>query len=600
MRAFAALANLKIFPKLIVLFLIAIVPSFVVSFQLFSIGAESVRKEIWGSMETRVQFNISSLQAEMDRLIRMHTQYPLDSDITKLSSMSSILPYYEVMQMQKRVQNKLWILEMSSLYVKQTQLYIPQFHKNLLSMTDIDPMTDAELKELQLLKKEQQSPFAYWNGKLLLSTIYPDPNYYMVFPPLYVLQSEIDQSSLQNFLRRTLGEKGGGALLFNDNRDWVLAAGEPVEGLNDHIMAYTNRQSADRKSGRTVLKLGDHDYYVVYERSQLLNMTIALYTPEENVLGPLQSYRTLFRSLFGATLIAVVGFSYWIFRSIHSPIRRMVQAFRKVEKGDLSLNITHRNQDEFQYLYGQFNKMVSQLRQSVQDVYESQIMAQQSELKQLQSQINPHFLYNTYYMVHRMARMHDIDNVERATQYLGDYFVYITRNSTNEATLTQEWNHTLAYLEIQQMRFLNRIEATIICRTAHLDDLRIPRLIFQPIVENAYQHGLQSVTENGRIALSLIDGEDGRSVVFSVENNGAAPSGDEIGALQRKLKESSFGALENTGLINVNKRIRLKFGEPWGVCVSAGTAGGLKVSLHLPVDLSVNGGDSDAANSDRR
>jgi len=600
MRTFAALSNLKIFPKLIVLFLIAIVPSFIVSFQLFGIGADNVRNEIWGSMETRVQFNIGSLESEMDRLIRMHTQYPLDNDISKLSSMTSILPYYDVMLMQKRVQNKLWILEMSSLYVKQTLLYIPQLRKTLLSMTDLDPMTDSEVKQLQQLKRNQHSPFVNWHDKLLLSTIYPDPNYYMVFPPLYVLQSEIDQASLQDFLRRMLGENEGGSLLFNDSRDWMLAAGESAEGLKDRIMDYTNRQPEDQPSGRGILEFDDHAYYIVYERSELLSMTMALYMPEENVLGPLRSYRTLFRNLFGAALLAVVVFSYWIFRSIHSPIRRMVQAFRKVEKGDLSLNITHRNQDEFQYLYGQFNKMVSQLRQSVQDVYHSQIMAQQSELKQLQSQINPHFLYNTYYMVHRMARMHDIDNVERATQYLGDYFVYITRNSSNEATLGQEWNHTLAYLEIQQMRFQSRIEATIVCRTAHLDDLCIPRLIFQPIVENAYQHGLQSVTECGAIALSLMDSEDGKSVIFSVENNGAAMSGDDIDALQRKLEDSSFSALENTGLINVNKRIRLKFGEPWGARVSVGAMGGLNVSLHLPVESSGNGGNNDASDFDRR
>ncbi|QNK58873.1 sensor histidine kinase [Paenibacillus sp. PAMC21692] len=584
MKAFSAFKNLKIFPKLIVLFLIAIIPSFMVSFQLFRFGAESVRNEIWGSMETRVRFTVSSLDAEMERLIRLHTQYALDNDITKLSSMSAILPYYDVMQMQKRVQNKLWILETSSLYVRQAELFIPEIGKTLLSGKDIAPMTDSEIKQLQKLKKGVQSPFVYWHDKMLLSTIFPDPNYFTASPPMYILQSEIDRSSLQVYLRRMLGDTGGGSLLFNDNRDWMLEAGASPEGLRGRILEYASGQPADRPTGSGVLKLGDLTYYIVYERSELLNMTLALYMPEDNVMGPLQRYRALFRNLFGAALIAVVGFSYWIFRSIHSPIRRMVQAFRKVEKGDLSLTITHRNHDEFQYMYGQFNLMVSKLRQSVQDVYQSQIMAQQSELKQLQSQINPHFLYNTYYMVHRMARMHDLDNLERATQYLGDYFVYITRNSSSEATLGQEWNHTLAYLEIQQMRFRNRIEASIVCRTARLEEIRIPRLIFQPIVENAYQHGLQTVTENGAIALSLIEGEEGKSVVFSVENNGDPVSDEEIGAIRHKLEMASLGSPDNTGLINVHKRIRLKYGEPWGVRVSAGARGGLNVALHLPAE----------------
>ncbi|MFD0711855.1 sensor histidine kinase [Paenibacillus sp. GCM10027626] len=590
MKVFSALKNLKIFPKLIVLFLITIIPSLIVTLQLFRFGAESVRKEIWSSMENRVQFNIGSLEAEMDRLIRLHTQYALDIDIAKLSSMSTILPYYEVMQMQKRVQNKLWILETSSLYVRQAELYIPQISKTLLAGTDIAPMTDSEVKELQRLKIGQQSPLVYWHDKVILSTIYPDPNYYMVSPPLYILQSEIDQFSLKKYLHRTLGDSGGGSMLFSDNEDWRLGAGNMSNGLNEMIISYVMEQPGGRLSGRGDMTLDGHNYYIVYERSELLNMTLTLFIPEENVMGPMHSYRSLFSSLFAIALIAVVGFSYWIFRSIHSPIRRMVQAFRTVEKGELNVSISHRNQDEFQYLYGQFNLMVSRLRQSVQDIYQSQIMAQQSELKQLQSQINPHFLYNTYYMVHRMARMHDLDNLERATQHLGDYFIYITRNASNEATIGQEWKHTLSYLEIQQMRFQNRIAATLVCQTAYLEDIRIPKLIFQPLVENAYQHGLNNVIENGKIILSLVDDKDNQSIIFSVENNGEVLSAETINIILRQLDQTSLGSSDHTGLINVHKRIRLKFGEPWGVNVTAGAMGGLKVSLHLPADWNLNGG----------
>ncbi|MBM7569192.1 two-component system sensor histidine kinase YesM [Paenibacillus sacheonensis] len=575
--------RLTIFPKLMLLFLIGVIPSFLVSLQFFQNGAMSVRKEIWGSMETRVRYNISSFEAEMNRLVRLHELYALDDDITKLSSMSSILPYYDVMQMQKRVQNKLWILETSSLYVAHAKAFIPQLNKTLLPLTDIAPMTGNEVEQLKNLNKTQQSPIAFWEGKLLINTINPNPNYVSSKNVLYILQSELDQYKLNVFLRQMLGESDEGALLFTDKQDWYSNAGSLEDSaLDKEIMENAVLQAEPTGVGRSIVRSEGRTFYIAYERSELLKMTLALYVPEEKVLGPLHRYRAWFRSLFGAALVAVFGFSYSIFRSIHSPIRRMVQAFRKVENGDLNLNIKHKNNDEFQYMYGQFNIMVGRLRQSVQDVYHSKIMAQQSELKQLQSQINPHFLYNTYYMVHRMAGMHDFENVERATKFLGDYFIYITRNAVNDANLEQEWNHTLSYLEIQQMRFQSRIEADVFYQCEELGTLRIPRLIFQPLVENAYQHGLHSKTENGRIVLTLVNRLEENAVVFSVEDNGETLSEEKIKALEKKLEDSSFGGLESTGMINVHRRIRLRFGEKWGVRLEKSVLGGLKVSLYLP------------------
>jgi len=288
--------------------------------------------------------------------------------------------------------------------------------------------------------------------------------------------------------------------------------------------------------------------------------------------------------LSGISLAVVVAFSYWIFRLIHFPLRKMVRAFRKVEKGDLSLTIVHRNYDEFQYLYGQFNVMVGKLKHSIQEVYESRIMAQQSELKQLQSQINPHFLYNTYFMVHRMADAHDVDNVAKATKYLGEYFQYITRNSSDEATVEEEWNHTLAYLEIQQMRFHNRIEARVSGVPAiEADGARIPRLILQPLVENAYQHGLKAKATGGIVEMRAERLKDG-SLALSVEDNGDELSDDRLLGLRNRLASRREEYAEKTGLLNVHRRLTLRFGEERGLVVSRSSLGGLKVEMVVPAD----------------
>ncbi|WJH32647.1 histidine kinase [Paenibacillus sp. CC-CFT747] len=487
--------NLTILPKLLSAFLLAIVPLFFVSLQMNRMGAESVREEMLTSMKSRVQSNMHSLEDEMKRLTRLHEQYVLDDDFTKLSMVSSILPYYEVMLMEKRVQNKLWVMKNSNLYVTEAKAYIPLIGKTIFSLTFEKGMTDEEVMELQELQRNQVSPIVYWQGKLLINSIYPNPSYSSK-PPVYVLQSEMDQQGLQNFLKQIVTNKKEGALLFNEKQNWTLYS-HADDSVLAQVKRFVNRQPEEVRFGQGTITIHNQMYYVTFERSSMLNMDLVIYVPEEQVLGPLNKYRTWFWIMSGMSLLILLGFSYWIFRLIHSPLRKMVRAFRRVEKGDLSLSIQHKNYDEFQYLYGQFNMMVRKLKQSIQDGYESRIMAQHSELKQLQSQINPHFLYNTYFMVHRMAEAHDVDNVSKATKYLGEYFLYITRNSSDVATLEEEWNHTIAYIEIQQLRFYNRVDARISSFAVRPHSVSIPRLILQPLVENAYQHGLKSKVTGG-------------------------------------------------------------------------------------------------------
>lgn len=576
------LRKMTIFPKLLLTFLVAIVPLFFVSLQMNRMGAESVRKEILTSMESRVHSNMKSLEAEMERIIRLHQQYLVDDDLAKLSTISSILPYYEVMLMQQRVQDKLWTLKNSNLFVSEAKAYIPLIGKTLLSLTDEEGMTIDEVAELQELSRKQVSPIVYWEGRLLINSIYPNPSY-STKPPIYILQSEMDQRGLQTFLGHMINSDGEGSLLINENQKWALL-NDPYDPAVDHVKEFVKSKSSEESFGQGTVKINNRDYYVTFERSRLLNMDLVIYVPEEQILGPLNKYRTWFWILSGLSLAVVIAFSYWIFRLIHSPLHKMVRAFRRVEKGELSLSIAHQNDDEFQYLYGQFNSMVSKLRLSIQEVYESRIMAQQSELKQLQSQINPHFLYNTYFMVHRMADAHDVDNVVRATKYLGEYFLYITRNSNDEASLLDEWNHTIAYIEIQQMRFHNRIEARITDFLQKNHSVCIPRLILQPLVENAYQHGLKSKMAGGIIAMSMTQQKDGVTVI-EVEDNGDELSDEELLQIQRKLASEWNRSIEKTGILNVHMRMRLKFGDAFGLIVSRSILGGLKVQVKIPTSI---------------
>ena len=121
---------------------------------------------------------------------------------------------------------------------------------------------------------------------------------------------------------------------------------------------------------------------------------------------------------------------------------------------------------------------------------------QNIELKQLQSQINPHFLYNSFFNIYRLAKDEDYENLTCFTQYLGSYYQYITRSASDEVSLLDEYNHAKTYCNIQQMRFHNRLELKMAPLPEAFAGYRVPRLIMQPIIENAFEHGLKTVEKS--------------------------------------------------------------------------------------------------------
>ena len=136
-------------------------------------------------------------------------------------------------------------------------------------------------------------------------------------------------------------------------------------------------------------------------------------------------------------------------------MKKLVSAFKRVETGELKFSIQHNASDEFQYLYTRFNAMLEYINNLIDQVYTQKIMSQKAELKQLQSQINPHFLFNSFFILQRMIQSEDKENAINFCGFLGQYFQYVTRNSIDEMPFYKEVQHARNYLEIQAIRFSN-------------------------------------------------------------------------------------------------------------------------------------------------
>lgn len=243
------------------------------------------------------------------------------------------------------------------------------------------------------------------------------------------------------------------------------------------------------------------------------------------------------------------------------------------------MELHYKKNDEFGYIYQQLNDIIGNIKVLIRENHEQKTLVQHAELKQLQAQINPHFLYNTYFILYRMARSKDTDNLITYTKYLGDYFKYITRNTFDEISLLEEVNHAKNYAKIQSVRFYHRIEVHFEDLPHEMQFVAIPGMLLQPILENAYEHGFNDTLNGGKLNIFYASEDDYNLIV--VEDNGKGMTQVDIASTNKSL-QSPATDIKVTGMINVHRRMRLKFGGESGVEVLAADSGGLRVVLRIP------------------
>jgi two-component system sensor histidine kinase YesM len=235
--------------------------------------------------------------------------------------------------------------------------------------------------------------------------------------------------------------------------------------------------------------------------------------------------------------------------------------------------------------------MIQEIKKKESQVYEALIkqkelinQQQKMEFKLLASQINPHFIYNTLETIRMLAIENDDHNVSTAIKLLGQAIHYVLENTeTFSTTLEKELNYIDVYLQIQKLRFEDRISY---CITVQEDirsrEYQILPLLLQPIVENAVTHGLKNVKKNGWIRVEVTS--DKKSALFiTIEDNGIGMDTRELNRLDTKIKEKSDNTRIGIGLNNINQRIRLFYGEEYYMKLESTPENGTKVRLMLPL-----------------
>ncbi|MEK4346109.1 sensor histidine kinase [Paenibacillus sp. FSL P4-0184] len=564
----------SIFQKIMAAFLAALFPLMAITWLINEKGSDNIRSEISESILNTTRFYLDSLDKEADRISRYLPNYVMDKDLMEIATTGNYMSYYDRAQKILDIQRRLELMKNSSPFIQEARAYIPLIDRTILSNKFETSMNKQEYASMQQNKRLYEEPFIYWNDRLFISMQYPINT---VKNPIYIVAVELSTTKIRETLSQIGSSRGGQSVLLNLERGWEIESDMDPELLEQMKSFAADKRELQKDEGYETIMYNGKRFLTVYKYSSLWNSYSIMCIPEETILGSLEIYRTLFWWACALAVGIVVFFSYFLLRFIYRPLMKLVHSFRRVQQNRLEPIVIDRGADEFGYLYQAFNNTIRSLKTLIEENYEQQIRNQRSELKRLQSQINPHFLYNCFFVLCRLIKSEN--QKEKAYQfclYIGQYFQFITRDDEDDIPLGLEVNHSRTYVDMQTICYGDRIQVKF---EGDVPDLFVPRLILQPIIENAYKHALGNMIQQGELWVHCERVGD----VFSiyVEDNGRSISDAEIEQLQKRLRQSTTRMEETTGIINVHRRIQLRYGEEYGITVSRSALGGLQVRINL-------------------
>ena len=224
------------------------------------------------------------------------------------------------------------------------------------------------------------------------------------------------------------------------------------------------------------------------------------------------------------------------------------------------------------------NKMFKKVTQLIDENYAKELYAQRAVYRQLQSQINPHFLYNSFFVLQNMIREEENESASEFTKSLGQYYKFITRTERQEVALKEEVDHARVYLEIMKKRYGRRLEYEIVCGEAECLQIQVPRLILQPFIENVFGHGSHSGRDPMKIRLQVL--REKEQIWIIIEDNGSGMEEQRLKDLAGELFKGD--ETKDSAIFNINRRIKIKFGSDYGVILENSSLGGCRVCLRLP------------------
>jgi two-component system sensor histidine kinase YesM len=364
---------------------------------------------------------------------------------------------------------------------------------------------------------------------------------------------------------------GNGEIIYHPRQELIYS----------NLIHENNRKAATYQDGTRSEVFENEERLVTVKTVGYTGWKIVAVTPTKEITANYYQYTmfTLLCAAFASFLLIFVNM--FLSSRIATPIKQLEHSVKNIENGDLDeTKITVSGSYEVRHLGKTIRSMVREMKNLMDDIVREQESKRKSELDALQSQINPHFLYNTLDAIVWMIENENYKDAETMVTSLARLFRISLSKGRNIVTVADELKHVQNYLTIEKMRFKNKfnfvIEAdpeTLTCSTI--------KLIVQPLVENSIHHGLESMDEDGEIRVKAYI--RGRDLFIDVTDNGLGMPKEQADSLLKEGTVTVHGKGSGIGLKNVQERIQLYFGREYGLVILSEPDEGTTVRIHLPV-----------------
>lgn len=514
------------------------------------------------NLQSYLQQSVSSMDRTLDGYNSLSDYIAFDRTLAEVFSMEYGTPYEQYEQLTQKVDP---ILRTAS-YFHGGMQQITIYTDNGMVKHDTTVAPVSEIEETDWYQKTLEHPGLNWFVNYQEETLFSARK--LAFSGaregVNILYMDVDYQKLFTPYAETLISECG---LYITDQDGKLVFEESrFSGKNQNYDLTYSEFLEQRDRGST-------DYIILCEQSNTTGWTVWLYQP----VGLAGEAMRPIGVMAGVTIlicIFVAVLAYFITSGmVSSRIERLTHFMQEVQEGSMDMQMESDDRDEIGMLYRGFGSMMKRIRTLINEVYLSKITQKEAELKALQAQINPHFLYNTLSLINWKALAAGEEDISRMTLALSTFYRTALNRGRNVLQVETELSNTRAYLEIQSMLHDGNFDYEIEAQTEILQCESL-NLILQPLVENAIHHGIEEKTD-GRGKITVRGWKEDNCVWFMVEDNGV---GMEQEVADKILTMESKGY----GVRNVDERIRLCYGEKYAMKVESVVGKGTKMTIHFP------------------
>ena len=431
-----------------------------------------------------------------------------------------------------------------------------------------DATENDDSSHIYIHEKDGIAQHIFFVRRLSSPDNYNDLGYFVMMADFTYFNSLLESSEEQQGYSLILTAAEGGTVIYQ--------AGTGLNGVSKYLK-------------KNILWQVDRENGVLYTRGEVEGTDWILIAVQDlNVLfKDTVVLRNTLIVIAAAVILVFVLLSITMAGDILKPVQRLIASMKRVQSGETGVNVKVDRNDELGYMSKTFNNMIRKNEMLVRSIYRAEITKKDAELQALQAQINPHFLYNTLESISWRARLSNVPEISEMVEDLADIMEAGVGKSEEFIPLSTEIEYIEKYFRIMKRRFEERLKTKIDVERELLD-YKVPKLLMQPLIENAIYHGIDKAAKGGHIELSAK--KDGNYIIMTVTNSGKAMCEKEIeniNILLRMHSDEYFYNLRenqrsNVGIENVNRRIKLYYGEQYGLGISKNSEGHTVVTAVLP------------------